>query len=129
MKTFVQSLTDENWEKKVLQEKKPVLIMHFSPNCPHCKNIEPYFEQYAEEFEGKIVFGRLNLTQNMQIAAKYRIMGTPTFTFFCHGKLISHHVGEMYPSLIKKLIEDGLRHGEDCALKTTWIDHDITGYA
>ena len=129
MKSYVQSLTDKSWDEKVLQAKKPVLIMHFSPNCPHCKNIDPYFEQYAKEFDGKIVFARLNLTENMQIASKYRIMGTPTFTFFCHGKLINQQVGEMYPSLIKKMIEDGLRYGEDCASKTTWIDHDISGYA
>ena len=125
----MRTLAADNWEKTIQNANMPVFIMHYSPNCSHCKNLFPYFNQYANEFKGKILFGQINIVDNMQVAKKYRIMGTPTFTFFCQGKLISKQVGELYPSLIKKLIEDGLKYGKECAEKTTWIDHTINGYA
>jgi hypothetical protein len=56
-------------------------------------------------------------------------MGTPTFKFFCKGKPIQELVGAIYPTLIKKTVEDSLKQGLQCVNNTTWIDLGITGYA
>jgi thioredoxin 1 len=118
----------ESWELTVENASNPVLVMFYNPGCPHCQVMEPYFESYAHEFEGKILFVKVNIHENLTIAAKYGILGTPTFTLFCKGHGIQNYVGEMYPSLIKKMIEDGLQNSPQCVEKATWIYPDINGY-
>ena len=122
-------LNDANWVKKVEKEEKPVMVMFFSNSCPHCQAIEPHFEKYAIEFKDKVVFANVNVADNPTIVGRYGIMGTPTFKFFCKGKPIQELVGAIYPTLLKKAIEETLQHGSQCVKNTTWIDPGITGYA
>jgi thioredoxin-like negative regulator of GroEL len=115
-------LTDKNWEKIVEKGNKPVFIMFYSHTCPYCKQMEPYFDQYANEFNKKVIFGKVNVTVNPTIVSRYGIMGTPTFKYFCKGKPLQEMSGAVYPTLIKKTVEEGLQHGENCFKNTTWFD-------
>jgi thioredoxin 1 len=125
----VLELDDSNWEKTVEKGKKPVVVMFQSPTCPHCRQMEPSFEQYAEEFKDKILFAKLDISKSMTTASRYGVMGTPTFKFFCKGKPVQELVGAFYPSLIKKTIEEALERGPQCLENTTWVDSSISGYA
>ena len=125
----ILELDDTNWEKTVEKGEKPVVVMFSSPTCPYCKQMEPSFEEYAKEFKDKIIFGKLDITKSMTTASRYGVMGTPTFKFFCNGRPVQELVGAIYPSLIKKTIEESLEHGPQCTKKTTWVDKGITGYA
>ena len=118
----VKDLDDTNWEKNVEKGKKPAFIMFYSPSCAFCKQMEPYFYEYAEEFKDKVTFARVNIMYSQTIASRYGVMGTPTFKYFCKGHPIQEISGAIYPTLLKKAIEEGLNHGEDCEKKTTWID-------
>jgi len=125
----VIDLNDVNWEKIVEKEGKPVMVMFYSTSCPYCHVMEPHFKKYANEFKDKIVFAKVNIVDNPIIVGRYGIMGTPTFKFFCKGKPIQELVGSVYPTLLKKTVEDSLQHGSQCIKNTTWIDPGITGYA
>ncbi len=118
----------EIWKMIVEKSQDPILVMFYSPNCPHCQMMDPYFESYAKEFEGKVKFIRVNIIDNLVIAAKYSVLGTPTFKLFCKGRPIQDYVGEMYPSLIKKMVEDGLMERAQCVEKASWLYPNITGY-
>lgn len=124
----ILTLTDQIWEKIVEKGNKPVFVMFYSDHCSFCQQMEPYFNGYAQEFKEKILFAKVDITQNPMIIQRYGIMGTPTFKFFCHGHPIQELSGAVYPTLLKKLIEDGLSHGSECEQQTTWIDSSITGY-
>ncbi|MDI6885464.1 MAG: thioredoxin family protein [archaeon] len=115
---------DRSWEKEVELAELPVLVMFYSPTCPHCKEMEPYFNEYAQEYSGKVHFARLNILENPFTAERYGIMATPTFKFFCNGKPVQELVGAAYPSLLKKLIADSLEYGKECLEKTTPIRFD-----
>ena len=125
----VIELNNANWEKNVEKEEKPVMVMFYSTSCPHCQAMEPHFEKYANEFKDKVVFANVNVADNPTIVGRYGIMGTPTFKFFCKGKPTQELVGAIYPTLLKKAIEETLQHGSQCVKNTTWIDPGITGYA
>lgn len=118
----------DSWESSVEKSKTPALVMFYSPTCPHCQMMEPYFNEYAKEFKGTVSFIRVNVATNIIVAAKYGVMGTPTFKFFCNGHPVIGRVGEMYPTLIKKIVEEGLQEGPSCSTKTSWINVGITGY-
>lgn len=102
--------------------------MFYSPTCVFCHQIEPYFRSYAEEYKDKILFARINIMTSLWIAEKYGIRSTPTFKFFCEGKPVQEMVGAIYPALLKKMVDEVLIHGKECAKNSTEIDYDISGY-
>ena len=116
------------WEKTVEKEKKPVAVMFYSPTCEFCHQMEPYFRTYAAEYKESVVFVRLDIMSNQWTAERYGIRSTPTFKFFCDGKAVQEIVGSIYPALIKKMIDEVLVHGKECAKNSTSINYDITGY-
>ena len=125
----ILELTDANWEKGVEKEEKPVMVMFYGATCPHCQIMKPHFKKYANEFKDRVIFAQVDVAINPTIISRYGIMGTPTFKFFCNGKPIQELVGAIYPTLIKKTVEDSLKQGLQCVNNTTWIDSGITGYA
>ena len=124
----VIELIEKDWEKKVEKSSIPVLVMFYSPTCAHCHVMEPYFRKYAVEYAGKLLFIRLNIMTSQFTTQRYGIMGTPTFKFFCLGRPIQELVGEIYPPLLKKTIEDVIKNGNQCVQNSSTIDYTISGY-
>jgi len=116
------------WEKTVEKGTKPVAVMFYSPTCAFCHQIEPYFKSYAEEFRNSVLFVKINILTNQWTAERYGVRSTPTFKFFCDGKAVQEIVGSVYPALLKKMVEEVLIHGKECAKNSTAIDYEITGY-
>ncbi|MDD3043783.1 MAG: thioredoxin family protein [Methanosarcinaceae archaeon] len=125
---YVQKAEDANWEKMVETGKNPVLVMFTSPTCPFCKAMEPYFEEYSGDFKNSVTFALLDVSENPWTAERFGVQGTPTFIFFCKGKVVWQQVGQVYPSLLKKMVEEMAVHGEECVKNTTPVGQDITGY-
>jgi thioredoxin 1 len=121
-------INDSQWEYAVEKEKLPIAVMFYSPECQFCHQMEPYFRNYAHEYRDVIRFARINIVTNLWTAERYGVRSTPTFKFFCGGKPVQEIVGAVYPALLKKMIEDFLLHGKECALNSTAIDYEITGY-
>jgi thioredoxin 1 len=121
-------LTDLNWERSVEKSRRPVAVMFYSPTCAFCHQMEPYFRNYAREYERSIQFARLNIMTSPWTAERYGIRSTPTFKFFCDGKPVQEMVGAVYPALLKKMVDEVLVHGRECAKNSTTIDYEITGY-
>lgn len=117
-------LTDAVWEKTIEHGTQPVAVMFYSPSCPFCKPIEPYFVNYAKEFHDEVVFGRVNVLTNLPITELYGVRQTPTFKFFCGGKPVLEMVGAIYPVILRKMIEVIQAHGNECALHSTPIDFE-----
>jgi len=128
MQDLLIELTDLNWERTVEKSSRPVAVMFYSPTCAFCHQMEPYFRNYAREYNNSILFARLNIMSNLWTAERYGVRSTPTFKFFCDGKPVQEMVGAVYPSLLKKMVDDVLVHGRECAKNSTTIDYEITGY-
>lgn len=120
--------TDLNWEKTVEKGTAPIAVMFYSPACVFCRQMEPHFRNYAAEYHGRVTFARLNVMTNSWTAERYGVRSTPTFKFFCNGKPVQEMVGAVYPTLLRKIVDDVLLHGKECAKNSTVIDYEITGY-
>jgi thioredoxin 1 len=116
------------WEKTVEKGTKPVAVMFYSPACSFCHQMEPYFKIYAEEFKNSVLFVKINIMTNPWVAERYGVRSTPTFKFFCNGRAVQEMVGAVYPALLKRMVEEVLIHGKECAKNSTAIDYEITGY-
>jgi thioredoxin 1 len=96
-------VTDATIDSAVSQY--PVFILDcWAEWCGPCRMIGPIIEELAREMKGKVVFGKLNVDQNMQTANKHRISAIPTLMIFKDGKLINKLVGAYpKPALVAKI--------------------------
>ncbi|XP_014219857.1 protein disulfide-isomerase A6 homolog [Copidosoma floridanum] len=82
----VVELTDDNFNKLVLESEDLWLVEFFAPWCGHCKNLAPHWAKAATELKGKVKLGALDATVNTAKASEYGIQGYPTIKVFGAGK-------------------------------------------
>ncbi len=87
------SISDTDFDEKVLKAKNPVLVDFWATWCRPCLMVAPIVEELAEKYSGKIDFFKLDVDQNPKTAAKYNVMSIPTILVFKNGQPASHTVG------------------------------------
>ncbi|KAK2588722.1 hypothetical protein KPH14_001612 [Odynerus spinipes] len=90
----VIELTDENFDKLVLNSDDMWLVEFYAPWCGHCKNLAPVWASAATELKGKVKLGALDATVHTAKASRYNIVGYPTIKYFPMGKKDSDSVQE-----------------------------------
>ena len=89
----VHSFTDANFEAEVLKSDVPVLVDFTATWCGPCKALAPIVEKVADEFQGKIKVGKLDIDDAPQITRKYGVRSVPTVLVFKGGQKMGQHVG------------------------------------
>ncbi|HQH42071.1 MAG: thioredoxin [Bacteroidales bacterium] len=98
-------ITDSNFDQVVLQSDKPVMIDLWAEWCGPCRVIAPFVHEIAEEYQGKIVVGKMDVDENTQIPAKYGVRNIPTILFFKNGELVDKQVGAVPKNLLVGKVE------------------------
>ena len=97
-------LTDASFDENV-KKYQLIVIDSWASWCPPCRMLVPVVESLAKKLTGKVVFGKLNVDENKEIATKYEIMSIPTLLVFKNGKLVDRLIGAMPESLLEKKLE------------------------
>ena len=100
----VIQITKENFESQVLKAENRVLLDFWAAWCGPCKMVAPVVEQIAEENE-YITVGKVNVDEQMELAAQFGISSIPTLVVMEHGKVIASAVGYRPKADILKLLE------------------------
>ncbi len=87
--------SSDEFDSKVLESTKPVLVDFFINNCPPCKRLEPVLDELADEFAGRVEFYRLNANEVRDVSAAYGIEATPTVILFVKGEIYETWIGDM----------------------------------
>ena len=83
--------------------------------CGPCKAMEPVVDKLAEKYSDKIVFGKINVDEEMDLSSRYQVLSIPTFMLFKDGEptdAVIGAVGELALEQFVKRVLNGHNHNE-----------------
>jgi thioredoxin 1 len=100
----VLEINDLNFESEVLKSPVPFLLDFSAVWCGPCKVLAPIVEKLADEYQGKVKVGKLDIDDSPAVASKFGIRGVPTVLVFKAGKESGRHVGVTNKETLVKLV-------------------------
>lgn len=96
------NVDEQTFDKVVLQSEIPVLVDFWAAWCGPCRAVAPILDQIAAEQEGKIRIVKLNVDENPNLAAQYRITSIPAMKVFKDGEEVREIIGAMPKPMIEE---------------------------
>ena len=90
---MVLSITDKEFEEKVLKSNKPVLLDFWAEWCGPCRMLAPILENIHTELNDQIEIAKIDIDANPDTPTKYGVRGIPTLMLFKDGQIIGTKVG------------------------------------
>ncbi|MFZ5989263.1 MAG: thioredoxin [Bacillota bacterium] len=101
----VTIITKGNFEQEVVKSDKTIMVDFWAPWCGPCRAVGPIMDELADEYEGKAKIAKLNVDEEGEIAAKFRIMSIPTIIIFKNGEIAEKLIGARSKAELAGLID------------------------
>ena len=98
-------ITRENFENEVMKSDIPVLIDFWAPWCGPCRMMGPIIEQMADEYEGKVNVGKVNVDEEGELSQAFGVMSIPTIVLVKDGKIVKQAVGARPKAEVEAMLQ------------------------
>jgi thioredoxin 1 len=86
-------LTKDSFEQEVLNYDGVIMVDFWAPWCGPCIAVGPIIDELANEYDGKVKVAKINIDNEGEIAAQFRVMSIPTIMLFKKGEVVERVVG------------------------------------
>ncbi len=101
----IHHFTDAGFEDDVLKSNVPVLVDFWAEWCAPCRMLAPTVEVIANQYQGRVKVGKLNVDENMTISQRFNVRGIPTLLLFKGGQVKDQIVGNTSKDNIAQMID------------------------
>ena len=98
-------ITRENFENEVMKSDIPVLIDFWAPWCGPCRMMGPIIEQMADEYEGKVKVGKVNVDEEGELSQAFGVMSIPNIVLVKDGKIVKQAVGARPKAEVEAMLQ------------------------
>ena len=88
-------ITGENFESEVIQSSTPVFLDFWAAWCGPCRMVGPIVEQLADEYDGKLKVGKINVDEETDLATRHSIVSIPALVVYNKGEIVNQTVGAL----------------------------------
>ena len=97
---------ENNFTDEVMNSNIPVMIDFYADWCGPCRMMAPVVEQFAEEYDGRVKIGKINVDEESDLAARFGVQSIPSFIFIKDGRVVDRVTGAMPGPVLKNHLED-----------------------
>lgn len=101
----IPDVTDQSFEREVLQSEIPVLVDFWGDHCPACRQISPILRALAEDHRGSIKVVKVHAAENPATTSQYEVRAMPTVLVFSGGVVRGQLVGARPRAAFDELVE------------------------
>jgi thioredoxin 1 len=103
------TFSDAAWDKDVLNSETPVLVDFWAEWCGPCRMMSPTVDAIANDYQGRVKVGKLNVDENGATSMRYNVRGIPTLLLFMGGKVVEQKVGAVGKTDVQKMLDAHLQ--------------------
>ncbi|TVR74246.1 MAG: thioredoxin [Spirochaetaceae bacterium] len=98
------NVTAGTFESQVLESDKPVLVDFWAEWCMPCRMVEPVLSELAQEFGDALLIARVDVDEEVELAARYEIVSIPALLLFRKGQVVDTHVGAAPREVLAEMV-------------------------
>ncbi len=108
MSKNILTLNSGNFETETKKPGAPILVDFWAEWCGPCRMVSPVLEKLADEMDGKVRIGKVNVDDESSLAGRYGIQSIPTLLLFKDGKVVDQYIGATTKENLVKMLQ---KHG------------------